>query len=370
MIIRTLTLSALLGILIGCGDKDDDTAPAAEADADTDADTDADPQTTAVIATVSSDYATGSFSTVDLSDWAVEDDLFITSGDSAVSVDEGWVFQINRYGYDNIRLYEPGEWSEPIWEQSLGDLANPYDANLCNGDLFVSLYGEDFIGVYDPASGLLTGTVDLSAFNDGDGVGPEGGGMVEVGGKLYIGMNRLDRNGGWADVGGAVAEIDCESMSVSDSWSIGGNTSVHPWPGTDSVLVTAREFGDDVGGLYAIDTTAGSAELIVETGTDNLSGIAAHGDAAVAISLASDYSHYAVHCIDLADGSLTTVEESVSYLNGVKGNDLGEAWITAASSWIDSSAPSGVFVYDIETCSSLTTDPIGLSLYPLGIAFY
>jgi hypothetical protein len=234
----------------------------------------------------------------------------------------------------------------------------------------VSLYGEDYVGVYDPSSGILKGTVDLSAFDDGDGVGPEGGGMVEVGGKLYIGMNRLDRNGSWADVGGAVAEIDCVSMSVTNSWSIGGNTSIHPWPGTDSILVTARAFGDDVGGLYAIDTVAGTASLVVETGTDNLNGIAAYGSAAVAISLASDYSHYAVHCIDLSAGSLTTIEESSSYLNGVKGNDMGEAWITAASSWIDASAPTGVFVYDIETCSSLTTDPIGLSLYPLGIAFY
>jgi hypothetical protein len=307
---------------------------------------------------------------VDLSDWSISDELFVTASDAAVSADEGMVFQINRLGYDNVRMYEPGSWGEPIWEQSMGDLANPHVGNICNGDLFVTLYGRDYIGVYDLSNGTILGTVDLSEFNDADDTGPEASTMVEVDGKLYVGLNRLDRDSSWSDEGGVVAEVDCASMAVTNSWSIGGNTSVHPWHGTDNVLVTARGYGKDAGGLYAIDTKAGTSSMIVETGSDSLSGLAAEGDAAVAISLASDYSHYSVHCIDIAGGTISTLEETSSYLTGATANNLGEAWITAGSSWIDSSAPSGVFVYDIASCSSLAKDPLGFSLNPNSVAFY
>ena len=75
-----------------------------------------------MLTSVSSDYSTGAFASVDLSDWSITDELFVTASDAAVSADEGMVFQVNRLGYDNVRMYEPGSWGEPIWEQSVGDL--------------------------------------------------------------------------------------------------------------------------------------------------------------------------------------------------------------------------------------------------------
>ena len=355
--------------MIACGGRDDTGhGQGHEADADTDAD--ADQQTTAVITTASSDYSTGSFAAVSLSDWSVTDEIFVTAGDSVVASDEGWVFQLNRYTHDTVRLYEPGSWREPLWEQDVGELSNPHDAELCGGALFVSLYGRDFIGVYDLASGTLEGTVDLSAFSDGDDVGPEASALVEVDGKLYAGLNRLNREDGWVSVGGAVVEIDCDSLSVSGAWDVGGNTNIYAWPGTGKLLVGAEAHGEDVAGLYALDPSAGSAELLVDSGTEGLSGVVAHGDDAVAISLASDYSSYAIHCIDLSSGALATVETTSSYLTGAVGNDAGEAWISSGSSWIEPGAPSGVFVYDVATCSALTTAPISLSLYPFSMAFY
>lgn len=354
-------------LLAACANKDADTA---DPDVDTDTDPSAEGQTMAVITTVSSDYATGSFATVDLDSGTITDEIFLTSGDPAVSAGGGWVFQINRYNYDNLRVYAPGSWGAPLWEQDLGDLSNPQEAEVCEEALFVTLYGRDHLGVYDLQSGLLTGTVDLSAFADGDEVGPEAASLVALGGKLYAGLNRLNRSEGWTNAGGRVVEIDCARRAVTRSWPVGGNTRVSAWPGTARLLVQATAHGEDPGGLYRLDPGADTVELIVESPGERFSGVAAVGEGAIAIALADDHSRYTVYCIDLAAGVADVLEETGSYLTGVAQNDRGEAWISAGSSWLDDAAPSGIFRYDIASCTPLASAPLSFGLYPFDVAFY
>ena len=100
-------------------------------------------------------------------------------------------------------------------------------------------------------------------------------------------------------------------------------------------------------------------------------GIAVHGDAGLLITAALDYSHYAVHCVDMTTGDLVTAEETPSYLRAVQANDRGEAWIAAHWGWIDpDGAEAGVWVYDIAACAALTDAPIQPSLGPSMVAFY
>ncbi|MCO4748019.1 MAG: hypothetical protein KC912_24715 [Proteobacteria bacterium] len=362
---RILALSLVALIACTSGESDD---PIDSADtADTAVETTG--QTTAVVTTVSSDSTTGSFATVSLDDWTVSNDLFVTTGDASVSVDDGKVFQVNRLGYDTVRMYTPGEWTEPVWEKELTDLSNPGPADVCAGSLFVALYGTSTLGVYDPATGNLTGTVDLSAYGDGDGVGPEPSSLVEVDGKLYVGLNRLDRENGWIDAGGAVVEVDCDSKAATQSWDVGGNTTVHAWEGTDHLLVLGRAYGDDTGGIYKLDPSTGVTHVAAVAG-EEFAGIVASGDHAVAISLASDYSHYALHCVNLATDTVTSSTNSPQYYSGISANDRGEAWVVSSPSWIDDTAPVGLSVYDIASCDAKTTAPIALSLAPKTVAFY
>lgn len=361
-----LSLLMLLALAACTNDSESDTDVTPTGDTDTDVV--AEGQTHAVLTTVSADRTTGSFATISLDDWTVSDELFVTSGDSEVSADEGMVFQVNRFGTDTVRMYAPGEWSAPRWEKELADLSNPGAADVCGGSLFIALYGTDTLGVYDPATGNQTGAVDLSEFDDGDG-SAEPGSLVEVDGKLYVGMNRLDRDADWVDAGGVVAEVDCATRAVTRSWPVGGNTSVFRWQGTDKVMVLARAFGGDVGGIYALDPATGVDHVVAVEG-ESFSGIAAVGDRAVAISLAADYSHYALHCVDLAGGAVESSAETASYYDVISTNDRGEAWITAGPSWIDETAPQGLFVYDVATCTQKTTAPITLSLAPKGLAFF
>ena len=116
------SILATLGLMACKGEDDvvlDDTNPTTAGDL-------------ALVTTVAQDYATGGFATVSLDDWTVTDGLFLTTGDAALSVDAGVIYQINRYGYDNLRRYTPGEWAAPMWERSTGDRTNPYDAATCS----------------------------------------------------------------------------------------------------------------------------------------------------------------------------------------------------------------------------------------------
>ncbi len=327
---------------------------------------------TAVVATVSSSYTTGTVAAVSLDDWSVADELFVASGDPAVSVSEDRVFQINRFGHDAVRAYEPGAWQAPLWEQALADLSNPQVARVCDGAVFVTLYGDDEIAVLDPASGERIGGVDLSAWADADGdaKGPEASTLVPWEGKLYAGLNRLDREGGWVDEGGVVVEIDCAARTATRSWSAGGNTSVHPWPEGEGLLVLARAFGEDPGGVWVLDPEADRLEPRLTIDEGEPAGIAAHGDRAVLGVMAADYSSFELQCLDLAGGAVVSSEATDAYLADMKSNDRGEAWVVQGISWVDPDAPSGLTVYDIATCEPLSDQPIGLSLFPVSIDFY
>ncbi len=324
----------------------------------------------AVVATVASDYSTGSFASVSLDDWSVADELFVTSGDPAVSASQGSVFQLNRFGYDTVRRYQAGSWGAPLWEQALEDHSNPYVARICDGAVFVTQYDTAGVAVLDLDTGERLGTVDLGAWADADSVGPEPSTLVEHEGMLYAGLNRLDRDQGWIDAGGAVVEIDCAARAATRSWAAGGNTTVHPWPDSGKLLVLARAFGDDPGGVYALDPAADSLEHLLSVEGEELTHIGAVGDQALATSLATDWSHNAHHCIDLAEAALRSSETTDSYITAMASNDRGEAWVALGVSWMDPHAPTGLMVYDIAGCSALSEQPIGLSLYPVGIDFH
>jgi hypothetical protein len=325
---------------------------------------------TAVITTVSGDFSVGSFAALTLEDRVISDNLFVTSGDPAVAVSSGGIFQFNRYTHDTLRMYRPGRWVTPVWEQELGDRSNPHDAQVCGGQLFVSLYGRDHLGVYALSDGVQTGTVDLSAYADGDGVGPEASTLVVHDGKLYAGLQRLMRHEEWKDAGGWVVEIDCDTLEVSRDWDVGANVTLFPWPLSGKILMGVRTYGEDSAGLYALDPLDGSVHLKVATPETQISGLAAYGDRAVAIALAQDQSLHEILCIDLSNATSSLIERTSRYLTDIAGNDRGEAWIAASPSWVDPSAPTGLSIYDIASCNLTTPQPIGLSLHPVSIAFY
>jgi hypothetical protein len=320
---------------------------------------------TAVLATVSEDYATGAVATVSLDDWAVTDTLFDTSGDPAVVAAGDWVFQLDRFSHNTVRTYAPGQWAAPVAEWSLPSAANPHDVAICGGEAVLTEYDTDQLSVWDPDRGLLLGTVDLSGVADSDGIPEASTAVVGANGRLYLGAHHFDRDNSWEPVGGALVEVDCEARAVTQHWEL-PTPDVHPHPGGEGLLVTARD-----GSVRRFDPQAGtlSDNLLAEPAPGDIVGFAAFAGRAVLIT--SDDEDYAVHCADLTTGALSLIEARDNFLISAQANDRGEVWVAARTHWSDPGGAIGTLVYDAESCSALTEDgPIQTLLAPYSIAFY
>ena len=322
---------------------------------------------TAVVSTISEDYAVGALATVGLSDWHITDEIVDLTGDTVLRTSGDRVFALHRFTYDTVRIYQPGDWSAPEVEVALADGANPHDVEMCGGLAFITQYGRDDIAVIDPDTGILVGAVDLSSLADSDGI-PEVSTMVQgAPGTLYVGAHNFDRNADWVSAGGGVAEIDCESQAVTHTWSF-ETADVYIDPeDTDHLYVYAT--GD---GLYRLDTTTREPAFLVSE--DDLGaavvGLAASAGQAV-VTTTDDAYAYGVGCIALDTGAFDPIEAVDNYLISIDANSAGEAWVSARSHWSNPAAPNGLLVYDIPTCSArTTTGPLSTVLAPFSVAFY
>ena len=374
---RTIPLF-LLGLLAGCPKPTVDSGDSGSGDTDTGSIVDG--QTTAVV--VTSDYAVYALATADLDDGSFHDELTALTGSSSVrSLDDGRIYVINSFGYDTIQTYLPGEWSVPQAEWSVGDgTANPHDVEICGDEVFVSLYGRDYIAVYDAESGTLTGTVDMTAFDDGDGI-PEVDALVKLSGRegyLYAAAQQLDEEDGWGSNGGAVAEIDCATRTVTNAWDVGSNPKIYAHPTEDaSLVVVTGVFYTPDGGISVLDTAKGTHSVVhiseEETGVDiNTLAFSASGDALAIGSSIEDYgATYSVSCFDLETWTWSEQSTTSSFLIDAVANDRGEAWILARTSWADAESVGGIWIYDVETCTERTADDrLTFSLDPYSVAFF
>lgn len=361
-------------------DTDTDTVDTDGVDTDIDTDT---PVTasglTAVITTVAQDYGTGSLATTDVDTLAMTDSVTTTTGDPVVFVDNDTVIQLNRFGFDTVRLYTPGSFDAPDLEFSVGPVddspsTNPQAVAICDDALFVTLHNRDEVAVYDPSTGNRVGSVDLSAFNDGDGVGPEATSIVERGDTLYIALQRLDQNAFFASVGSTVIEVDCPTRAVTGSWDLSGAIQVYDWPGHDELLVTGEAMPEQAGGLFALDPATGDVRHVVDGTAAGLgfNGLAVWGEHAIAVGPTGDWSAFHATCIDLSTGTTTPLFTTAAFLSTAVANSAGEAWIGAHWGWLDpDNVTPGIHIADIERCEDTTGGvPIETTLGPTAIAFY
>lgn len=321
----------------------------------------------AVATGVSMDYAVGNLFAVDRGDLTLYDGLTATSGDPVVRVDGGLVLQLNRYGYDSIRLYEPGFFERPVLEFSTDDggtlPTNPVDARVCGDKLFVALYGRDQLPWYSLDFGRIMGRATLADLADGDGVGPEPGSLAELDGTLLVGLNRLDRGEGWTDRGGAVVALDCADGARLGQWEPGGNAAV--WEGGPTgALVSARPFEDKEGGLFLFDGALTPCWQPPQG--EEITGVAADAHRAVVTTLAADLVHARARCVDLDTGASELLLETTSLLSELRLDPEGRVWLSAG--WGTQGETPALRLIDLTTCS--TTEEIIPLLAPFSVDFY
>lgn len=165
----------------------------------------------------------------------------------------GKVYVVNRFGCDNVQVLDPQNGFTTVQQFSVGNGSNPQDIALVNPRrAYVSRYGSADLWIVDPVAGTHTGTISLAAFADADGI-PEAAQMLLLGGRLFVALQRLDRNNFFSPTDTSlVAVIDTATNAVVDC-----DASL---PGTQAIVLTGTNPVTD------LVPVAGGAILVGEAG--------------------------------------------------------------------------------------------------------
>ncbi len=219
---------------------------------------------TAFVATT--DFKTGGYAVVDLDTLDVQ--TFqgggIVESDNAVAYYGGAIYVINRKDFDNITVLDPADVSKAERQFSTGNGTNPHSMAFASAEkAYVSLYGADYLLILDPSTGKEIGRIDLSAYADDDGI-PEASPMVLVDGKLYVALQRLDRNNWFTPTGTSyVIVVDTSADRVVASIELTGtNPQYMRYDEVMGRIVVSEtgSYGIQDGGLETVDPATGVAE--------------------------------------------------------------------------------------------------------------
>jgi len=106
----------------------------------------------------------------------------------------GFIYVLNRQGADNVQVIDPLDGFHTRKQFTVGNGADPEDIVFQNVNrAFVSRYNEDQMWIVNPNTGQRSGLIDFSWLADADNV-PEMAHMVKVNNRVFVAIQRLDRN--------------------------------------------------------------------------------------------------------------------------------------------------------------------------------
>jgi hypothetical protein len=163
------------------------------------------------------DYSTGMLSAFAAENpWTVYSDLLSLHSDAVLRWQGGQLCVIHRMGADNIQVIDPDNGYETLSQFSVGTASNPQDLVVYGEKAWVSRNDENLLLQVDWPEGTVCGGIDLSAWADADGLA-ELGCMARVGDRLFVSIQRLDRDYWWLPVGDSyLAVVDLPSESLLD----------------------------------------------------------------------------------------------------------------------------------------------------------
>lgn len=180
------------------------------------------------------DYSTGSLSAVDLDTRVVTPDVAPgICSDARLRWYGGLLYVVNRFGCDNILVLDPAHGFAFVRQFSTGNGSNPSDIVFVSPTkAYVPRYDMADLLIVNPATGASLGVIAFTPFNDDDGY-PEMDHAIRVGDRVFVSVQRLDRNAGFQPVRDAmVAVIDATADTLVD---------VNPGtPGVQGIVLAAR----------------------------------------------------------------------------------------------------------------------------------
>ncbi|MCU0638562.1 MAG: T9SS type A sorting domain-containing protein [Candidatus Krumholzibacteria bacterium] len=165
------------------------------------------------------DYETGSSAVIRFDgSWTTQIDAASIHSDAISRWHAGLVYVVNRENGDNIQILDPAAGFSTLRQFSTGNGTNPQDiAFVDEAKAYITLYDANHLLIMNTVTGAQLGTIDLSAFADGDGL-CENSRLRVVDDHLFVTIQRVDRNYWWGPVGDSyVAVVDCETDSLVDA---------------------------------------------------------------------------------------------------------------------------------------------------------
>jgi hypothetical protein len=332
---------------------------------------------------LNTDFATGYYSRLDLAPpFTSTPNIQSTCADAAARVRGDRLYILGRFGCDFVQVVDPTTLAT-LDQFSTGNGTNPQDIIVVTPTkAYVSLYESDELLILNPQTGAHTGSIDLSAFSDADGL-PEAAGLAQVGDRVFVAVQRLDRPGGFVaanpsflvviDAGtDQVVDVDTIAPGVQGIALTGRNPftdlAVDPVRGK-LVVGEAGNFGALDGGLEFVDPVTLQAEGYFVTE-------ATLGGDLNAAKLWVDCTGYAI----VNDATFRTKLVRFDRCTGQaldtclqsSGFDLSDVEIDHARGLVlvsdrDFVTP-GVRLFAAGTCMQITTSPIAMGLPPAEIA--
>lgn len=328
------------------------------------------------------DFQTGSASVVWLDGkYTTQKDVASVHSDAVARYIDGLVYVINRFGADNIQILDPSNGFATVRQFSVEGGSDPHDIALVSKTkAYVTRYNRTDLWIVDPSTGTQTGLVDLSGFADGDGI-PEMDHLLLTGERLFVSVQRIDRDTDWGPVGlSYLAVVDVSADTLLDTDPV--------TTGTQAIALAATNPFSDVkvdastGKLYvACAGHWGVADSGVETVNPvtlksegiTLPGATVGGDV-TDVELVSAETGYAVivdasfHNVLLRFNPRTGVVTDTLYAPGafvlqdIVHAPTGKLLLT------DRSATNpGIRVFDVESGMDVTGAPIDVGLPPFHI---
>jgi len=331
---------------------------------------------------VTTDFISGAFGWLDLDTRTAHNDVSTVHSDATLRWYEGMVYVINRAGADNIQVLDPAADFHTAYQFSVGNGTNPQDIAIASPTkAYVSRYDSPSLLVCNPTTGATIGTISLASFADADGL-PEMAHLALVGHRLFVAVQRLDRNAGYSPTAySLVVAIDTDADTVIDANpalpGIQGITLTYKDPvttfqydrNTGRLLIgSCGFFGANDGGIEAIDVNTLS-DLGSVVGEDALGGDLGDFEllnATHAYAIVSDASFNSslVSWNPATHLKLATIASPGGFsLSDCALDDRGELYLANNGF----SAP-GLYVYRAGV-DTLITGPIGTGLPPNQIAF-
>lgn len=181
---------------------------------------------------LTTDFSTGSLSTVSLDTRAVSQDVEPAGSDATIRWFQGNLYIVNRFGGDNVQVVD-GATLNTVHQWSTGNGTNPQDICFVSPTkAYVTRYESGDLLILNPQTGASPGVIHLGQFADADGL-PEMTHMIRVERYVFVALERLNRSAGFTPTDSSlVAVIDSQTDAVVD---------VDPvQPGVQAILLTGK----------------------------------------------------------------------------------------------------------------------------------